>query len=164
MVSLLLKKIRIIFFSNNYFYFFNKLLGKTIKSSERIRNKRLRGAQCLSAVTAALKYDETDSEEEHDEDEDESSPLWQLFNSVKNATNANDKPLVEPFCKLPSRRYFSNYYKEIKNPISFTQIRKKLWKGGYGTVSELACDLNLMVENVKRTNYRTSQMHKVSEF
>lgn len=34
--------------------------------------------------------------------------------------------IAEPFLKLPSKRYASTYYKEIKNPLSLFQIRKKL--------------------------------------
>jgi DNA-binding cell septation regulator SpoVG len=35
-------------------------------------------------------------------------------------------PLSEPFWKLPSKRYYPDYYKEIKNPVSLSQIRNKL--------------------------------------
>lgn len=39
----------------------------TGKTSERIRNKRLRGSTCLSAVTAALRDEESDTEIEPEE-------------------------------------------------------------------------------------------------
>lgn len=55
------------------------------------RNKRLRGAQSLSAVTAALKDDEDDSEEEMVEvtGEDQDNPKVQLYLAVKTASNAS---------------------------------------------------------------------------
>lgn len=34
--------------------------------------------------------------------------------------------LCEPFRRLPNRRWHSDYYQEIKNPISMSQIRKKI--------------------------------------
>lgn len=34
--------------------------------------------------------------------------------------------LSEPFWNLPSKRYYPDYYKEIKNPLSLNQIGKKL--------------------------------------
>lgn len=34
--------------------------------------------------------------------------------------------LVEPFKRLPNRRWHADYYVEIKNPISMSQIRKKI--------------------------------------
>ncbi|KAF4526534.1 hypothetical protein B566_EDAN005901 [Ephemera danica] len=167
------------------------------KSSERIRNKRLRGSQCLSAVTSALKYEEEDEEEdaeeepeedvdeqddeegeepmEEDEDEEgdeddeggadedeESSPLWQLFESVRSYSCGSNQGYLmsDPFRKLPSKRYYPDYYKEIKNPISLFQIRSKLKQGHYGTLSELAGDLNIMFENAKKYNRADSQLYK----
>lgn len=138
------------------------------KSSERIRNKRLRGVQSLSAVTAALRDEETDTEDapeepmdEEMENEDSENPQWQLFDTIKNLSNNQGAPLSEPFWKLPSRRYYPDYYKEIKNPVSLSQIKTKLKKGDYGTVSEVAGDMNIMFENAKKYNLQTSKLYKV---
>lgn len=145
--------------------------GKFIsgKSSERIRNKRLRGGiQSLSAVTAALKDDEseTDIEDPVDEEIDNDSydlddPLWQLFAAVRNTLTVSGVVMSDPFWKLPSKRYYPDYYKEIKNPVSLSQIRTKLKKGDYGTVSEVAGDMNIMFENAKKYNVHTSKLYKV---
>jgi protein polybromo-1 len=114
------------------------------KTSERIRSKRLRGGQSMSAITSALKYEdeeedeeaegmeEDDSDQEDDDDDDdenedeESSPLWTLFDAVSTFTNNTGYSLSDPFRKLPSKRFYPDYYKEIKNPISLFQIRTKL--------------------------------------
>lgn len=134
----------------------------TGKSSERIRNKRLRGGQSLSAITAALQDEEEDSEEEmvEFEAEDTDNPRWQLYNAVKTASNAQGQELSEPFWKLPSKRYYPDYYKEIKNPLSLMQIGKKLKRGDYGTVSEVAGDMNIMFENAKKYNRADSRLYK----
>lgn len=63
------------------------------------RNKRLRGGQSLSAITAALPDEDEEEEEEEEEEEDivmESSdepdnPQWKLFQAVKNATSPQGK-------------------------------------------------------------------------
>lgn len=34
--------------------------------------------------------------------------------------------LSDSFWKLPSKRYYPNYYHEIRNPLSLMQIGKKL--------------------------------------
>ncbi|VVC46091.1 Bromodomain, conserved site,High mobility group box domain,Bromodomain,Bromo adjacent homology (BAH) [Cinara cedri] len=129
------------------------------KSSERIRAKRMRGSQTsMSAVTAALQ-----SEEEEDSDLDEDTvtdsqsstdgpdnPRWQLYNAVRSATGIGGSLLSDSFWRLPSRRYYSNYYREIRNPLSLMQIGKKLKNGDYGTVSEVAGDMNIMLENAKK--------------
>ncbi|PSN42113.1 hypothetical protein C0J52_02963 [Blattella germanica] len=124
------------------------------KSSERIRNKRMRGGQSLSAITAALRDEEEESDEggPMDEDtavEDADNPRWQLFETIKNTTNNQGHPLSEPFWKLPSKRYYPDYYKEIKNP-----------RGDYGTVSEVAGDMNIMFENAKKYNRPDSRLYK----
>ncbi|XP_044737785.1 protein polybromo-1 isoform X3 [Chrysoperla carnea] len=147
------------------------------KSSERIRNKRLRGVQSLSAVTAALRDEDTDSELGGNDDSsligsdmmslmdepeimDIEDPKWQLFAAIRNAVNPHGTPLSEPFWKLPSKRYYPDYYREIKNPVSLSQIRMKLKKGDYGTVSEVAGDMNIMFENAKKYNVHQSKLYK----
>lgn len=73
-------------------------------------------------------------------------------------------PLSEPFWRLPSKRFYPDYYREIKNPISLTQIRRKVTNKAYGTVSEVAGDMNIMFENAKKYNVQTSKLYKVSCF
>lgn len=56
------------------------------------RNKRMRGGQSLSAITAALRDEEEDSDDggPMDEDtaiEDVDNPRWQLYETIKNMTN-----------------------------------------------------------------------------
>jgi len=94
--------------------------------------------------------------------------------------------MSEYFWKLPSKRLYPDYYKMIKNPISLLQIRTKIkvyiimcnikriivnfcntlfnhdfQKGEYGTVSEVAGDMNIMFENAKKYNIHTSRLYKV---
>lgn len=137
------------------------------KTSDRIRHKRLRSGQTLSAITAALKTEEEELGA-GDEDEDGSvvdieepdNPCWQLYSSVKSATGTQGQLLCEAFLKLPSKRYYPDYFKEIRNPISLAQISKKLQKGQYGTVSEVAGDMNIMFENAKKYNRPDSKLYK----
>nr|CAD7444948.1 unnamed protein product [Timema bartmani] len=136
------------------------------KTSERIRNKRLRGVQSLSAITAALRDEDEESDEgetmdeEVDDSEDTDNPRWQLYEAVKTATTNAGVILSEPFWKLPSKRYYPDYFKEIKNPVSLFQIKKKLKRGDYGTVSEVAGDMNIMFENAKKYNRADSKLYK----
>ncbi|KAJ8960514.1 hypothetical protein NQ318_013798 [Aromia moschata] len=136
----------------------------TSKLSERIRNKRLRGNSSLSAVTAALKTDESEPEQEEDvsavSPADADNPQWKLFEAVRTVTGYNGVPLSEPFWKLPSRRFYPDYYREIKNPVSLTQIRRKLTNKACGTVSEVAGDMTIMFENAKKYNVPTSKLYK----
>lgn len=68
--------------------------------------------------------------------------------------------MSEPFWKLPSRRAYPDYYKEIKNPVSLNQIKNKIRRGSYGTLSEVAGDMNIMFENAKQYNVPSSLLYK----
>lgn len=63
----------------------------------------------------------------------------------------------ESFWKLPSKRFYPDYYKEIKNPVSLSQIQDKIKKGAYGTLSEVAGDMNIVFENAKQYNTHSSR-------
>lgn len=152
------------------------------KTSERIRSKRARAVQSLSSITAALQYEDSVDEsgagksldvsfKEEDEDGEggpqaarpddaDSSPFWQLYDAVHNFADGSGNLLCEPFMKLPSRRRYPDYYKEIKNPISLSRIRAKMVREEYGNLSELAGDLSLMFENAKRYNRPDSKLFK----
>lgn len=111
------------------------------KSSERIRAKRqLPFQNKWSSIAAALKYDEdatpcssgileeyddgTNDETNFSEHEHEqngfSNQQWLLFHAV------HDTPHSDPFIKLPSKRYYPDYYVEISRPISLSMIGRKI--------------------------------------
>ncbi|CAK1541028.1 unnamed protein product [Leptosia nina] len=138
------------------------------KSSERIRSKRSsRVNPVLSSRTLAIMeppdsegeanvMHSEDSETDEDKNENEDSPQWKLLESVRSHMGRN----ADPFWKLPSRREYPDYYKEIKNPISLNQIKNKIRRGNYGTLSEVAGDMNIMFENAKQYNVQSSRIYK----
>ncbi|KAL6428037.1 hypothetical protein ACFW04_008427 [Cataglyphis niger] len=138
---------------------------KTATTAPSTRSKRgsRTMAQSLIAQTAALvdEDDESDDEEEEPaETEEADNPQWQLFQTIRTAPNNQGVRMSEYFWKLPSKRLYPDYYKMIKNPISLLQIRTKIKKGEYGTVSEVAGDMNIMFENAKKYNIHTSRLYK----
>lgn len=92
------------------------------------------------------------------------NPQWKLLETVWKLEGPSGSPLSEPFWKLPSRRIYPDYYKEIKNPLSLIQIRNKLTKKAYGTVSEVAGDMTIMFENAKKYNIPNSKLYKVKRY
>lgn len=123
-----------------------KFQPNPVKSSERIRAKRqYTEGQRWSTIASALKYDsesEMDSsfastsnyaDEGNNEDtiysdpEDAATnPMWQLFEAVRNCTNSQGVALSDPFMRLPSRRFYPDYYEEIKHPLSLAKIRARI--------------------------------------
>ncbi|KAK2578508.1 hypothetical protein KPH14_002062 [Odynerus spinipes] len=120
-------------------------------------------AQSLIAQTATLPDEDEESDDEEEEPaetEEADNPQWQLFQTIRTAPNNQGVRMSEYFWKLPSKRLYPDYYKMIKNPISLLQIRTKIKKGEYGTVSEVAGDMNIMFENAKKYNIHTSRLYK----
>ncbi|XP_008204836.3 protein polybromo-1 isoform X2 [Nasonia vitripennis] len=145
----------------------NDVTGPVLKSMSAAlstRSKRgNRSAHALIAQSAALRDEdeESDDEEEDPLDTEESdNPQWQLFQTIRTAPNSTGLRMSEFFWTLPSRQLYADYYKTIKNPISLLQIRKKIKRGEYGTVSEVAGDMNLVFENAKKYNVHNSRLYK----
>ncbi|KAK8745940.1 hypothetical protein OTU49_017190 [Cherax quadricarinatus] len=150
------------------------------KKSVRLRSKRSHNNKLWSVLMAELEegielpLPEEDSggtemalgtaheDEESDEDIDLDNPQWQLFLAAKNLSSPNDPNylLVEPFKRLPNRRWHADYYIEIKNPISMSQIRKKIVKGEYRLISEMLDDFNLMFDNAQQYNRPDSRIYR----
>lgn len=162
------------------------------KCSERIRSRRLLSHQKLSAITAALKYEDADplvgkpevvppaaegdavvaaapvaaassAAEESDNDSNTedpvNSPMWQLLEGVRNY-QCQGYFLAEPFVKLPSKKLYPDYYREIKQPISLNKIAGKIKSEGYTSMVEVVDDFNLLFENAKKYNRPDSKIFK----
>ncbi|XP_069823223.1 protein polybromo-1 isoform X3 [Dendropsophus ebraccatus] len=149
------------------------------KSSLRSRNKRPAQGDRLSAITMALQYG-SESEEDaslnatpsirYEEGESEgesitsfmdiSSPLYQLYETVRSCRNNQGQLIAEPFFHLPSKKKYPDYYQQIKNPVSLQQIRTKLKNQDYDSLDQLEADLNVMFENAKRYNVPNSAIYK----
>ncbi|BFZ08168.1 hypothetical protein BsWGS_11204 [Bradybaena similaris] len=145
-----------------------------VKTSERLRTKDKTVIQKMSAVCAALKYpsdldDDAASSSQFEMDSEgeeggnglvEDDPQWILYNHVKNYTNSKGEAIADTFQKLPSKKFYPDYYKEIKKPMSMKKIRYKIEMNMYETLMDLAHDLNLTFENAKKYNKDESQIHK----
>lgn len=69
-------------------------------------------------------------------------------------------PLGESLWKLPNRRFHPEYYFNITKPISMAQIRNKLKKADYTSVTDLTADLYLMIDNAKKAFPATHKVHR----
>ncbi|XP_043276955.1 protein polybromo-1 isoform X2 [Venturia canescens] len=141
----------------------NSTMSKLITApSTRSKRGNRSIAQSLINQTASLadEDDESDDEEDDPGDNEADDPQWLLFQTIRTVPNSQGVRISEYFWKLPSKRMYPDYYKMIKNPISLLQIRTKIKKGKYGTLSEVAGDMNIMFENAKKYNVHTSRLYK----
>ncbi|KAK0181294.1 hypothetical protein PV327_003587 [Microctonus hyperodae] len=129
--------------------------------STRSKRGNRGSAQSIIAQIAAMSDEDDESDDEEEESaEVKESAQWQLFQTIRTASNNQGVRMSEYFWKLPSKRMYPDYFKMIKNPISLLQIRSKIKKGEYGTVSEVAGDMNIIFENAKKYNVHTSQLYR----
>ncbi|GAA6052416.1 hypothetical protein JCM3770_000231 [Rhodotorula araucariae] len=84
----------------------------------------------------------------------------QLYERMLAQVDPNDpaRPLYYAFSELPSRQDYPDYYKMIKKPISFTEVKAKLDSLQYACLADLRTDLNQIYVNAKRYNAPGSQI------
>lgn len=123
--------------------------------------------EASAAASGFADYDDEEEEEEEEEDgvdetadtdeegvEEGSNSLWLLYNAVKDAPNSG------AFLRQPSKRFYPDYYKEIKKPMSLNKIGQKLKQGVYGSILQLIADLTLCFDNAMSYNRPDSKIYK----
>ncbi|KAK2717362.1 hypothetical protein QYM36_006224 [Artemia franciscana] len=126
----------------------------------RLRARKKQAGPSFLVQIAEMEYE--DIVEETVEDKvygDPDDPLWQLFTELRNYSVNHFKP-SELFLRLPSKRWFPDFYTSTENLVSFSSIRKKLLAGVYGTVAELAGDFNIMFESAKQYHQSDTKWYK----
>lgn len=141
-----------------------------LKTSERIKAKRnpnqkwssiaaLFGPNASNSGGSSHMHDESNCDDEMDQD-DLDSMEYQLYSYVRNYKDAQGARLSDPFMRLPNRRFYPDYYTEIKKPTSLGKINGKIRLGGYESVPQLVDDLDLVFKNAMRYNRSDSKIYK----
>ncbi|CAF2917299.1 unnamed protein product [Rotaria sp. Silwood2] len=81
-----------------------------------------------------------------------------LYNAVK-TYKLGAQSLIDPFMKLPNKRFHQDYYEEIKRPISMSLIKNYIKKGRYNNVTDLFDDFKLMFNNAMQYNQEGSLIY-----
>lgn len=151
---------------------------QTLKSSERIRARRSIHPSGMkwSQYAASLKYDDTsvetekgnstlseddatnDGDNDSDPEDSDTNPMWQLIEYIRSITDDEGLVISNPFMRLPSKRYYPDYYQEIKNPVSLAQIQSRIKTNTYRSHQHLLDDLDTMYANAKKYNRPDSKI------
>ncbi|XP_043236297.1 protein polybromo-1-like isoform X4 [Amphibalanus amphitrite] len=83
--------------------------------------------------------------------------LKQLLEAVLNHKRADGSFVSETFYRLPKRRLNPDYFETVQNPIDFAKIQVNLNTHQYDDLSQLASDIELLVENAKQYYPRSSR-------
>lgn len=68
----------------------------------------------------------------------------------------DNRPLAQPFIRLPGQKQLPIYYQTIQEPIDFQRIRRKIDTYRYGNLDEFQADIELLVQNAQTFNCETS--------
>ena len=146
-----------------------------LKTSERIKAKKYTqdaSGQKWSAIASNLKYDSVptgsanqsflsgDDHEDNDSDPEDAgeNPMYMVFEAIRSYADDAGNIISGPFMRLPNRRFYPDYYLEIKDPISLSQIQQRIKGNMYRDAGMLIKDFNQMFENAKRYNRPDSKI------
>ncbi|TKA63637.1 hypothetical protein B0A55_11096 [Friedmanniomyces simplex] len=68
--------------------------------------------------------------------------------------------MIKDFDRLPDKQAMPEYYVEIKNPMAYDILKRKVKRKKYRTVEEFMADMNLMFNNAKGYNTDDSLLYK----
>ncbi|CAL8082046.1 unnamed protein product [Calicophoron daubneyi] len=86
----------------------------------------------------------------------------QVLQAVLDSRSDAGHLMCVPFLRLPSKKIYPDYYREISNPISLADIKKKLKMNAYPTLNSLMTDLELVFTNAQQYNVEESMIHRDS--
>lgn len=138
-----------------------------VKSSNRIKAKRSSSSKFNKSFedspNASLNHEDSladDNANDSAMEEDEDDPMYKVYEFVRSYKNANDVRLSDPFMRLPNKRYYPDYYTEIKRPTTLGKIKSKICAKQYANLNEMLDELNVMFKNALKYNKSDSQIYK----
>jgi ATP-dependent helicase STH1/SNF2 len=88
--------------------------------------------------------------------------VYESLNELEEESNDPKIPargIIDPFIDLPNRGVYHDYYVIIRNPISMTQIEKKINKKEYQSLRQFRQDIGLMCNNCRTYNEEASLLY-----
>ncbi|CAK4034236.1 Chromatin structure-remodeling complex subunit RSC1 [Lecanosticta acicola] len=83
-----------------------------------------------------------------------------ILKGVRKPRNNRSQLMIRNFDRLPDKQQMPDYYAEIKNPMAYDQLKRKVKRKKYKTLEEFMDDINLMFNNAKKYNTDDSQIYK----
>ena len=83
-----------------------------------------------------------------------------VMKGLRKPKNSHGQLKISHFERLPDKAVMPEYYNEIKTPIAFDVLKKKLKRKKYTTLEQFMKDVDTMFENAKSYNQDESQIYK----
>lgn len=87
------------------------------------------------------------------------SRIKAVMKGLRKPKSVNGELMILSFERLPDKAALPDYFREIKTPIAFDLIKKKLKRKKYTSFDQFMNDTNLMFENAKQYNQDASQIY-----
>lgn len=88
------------------------------------------------------------------------SRIQAIIKGVRKPKNNKGQLMIKHFERLPDKQAMPEYFQEIKNPMAYDVLKKKVKRKKYTILEEFVSDVNLMFNNAKQYNLDDSQIFK----
>ena len=88
------------------------------------------------------------------------SRIQAILKGIRKPKNNRGQLIIKSFDRLPDKAALPDYYIEIKNPMAYDQLKRKVKRKKYKSLEEFMADVNLMFNNAKQYNTDDSQIYK----
>ncbi|KAF2481892.1 hypothetical protein BDY17DRAFT_253500 [Neohortaea acidophila] len=83
-----------------------------------------------------------------------------VLKGLRKPKNNRGQLIIGHFERLPDKATMPEYYAEVKNPIAYDTLKRKVKRKKYPTLEAFMADVNLMLNNAKEYNTDDSQIFK----
>ena len=81
-----------------------------------------------------------------------------VLKGIRKPKNAQNQLMIKNFDRLPDKQTMPEYFQEIKQPISYDTLKRKVKRKKYREVKDFMVDVNLMFNNALQYNEPGSQI------
>jgi chromatin structure-remodeling complex subunit RSC1/2 len=83
-----------------------------------------------------------------------------ILKGIRKPKNENGQLMIRDFDRLPDKLAMPEYYMEIKNPMAYDVLKRKVKRKKYKSLEEFMADVNVMFNNAKQYNTDDSEIFK----
>ncbi|KAL1303346.1 hypothetical protein AAFC00_006745 [Neodothiora populina] len=83
-----------------------------------------------------------------------------ILKGLRKPRNQAGQMMINSFERLPDKAVMPEYFNEIKNPMAFDVLKRKMKRKKYQHLEQFIKDVHLMFENAKEYNLDDSQIYK----
>nr|OQO20623.1 hypothetical protein B0A51_11484 [Rachicladosporium sp. CCFEE 5018] len=80
------------------------------------------------------------------------SRIQAILKGVRKLKDTHSQLMIKDFDRMPDKQALPDYYQEIKNPMAYDLLKRKVKRKKYKTLEEFMADMNLMFNNAKAYN------------